>query len=176
MAVSAPSLTLHESLVDSLYAEALVLADEARGWFDRTRHEASASAFDDLPAGVERDPDSLFHWAGRHDPSLRIALSCESLRLSTRLMHIIAWLLTQRAIHAGELPAGSAGSATNRLGESPDCDLALLAQLPTAAQDLIEASLRLHERVRQIEEAQLTPVAPVPTPVHIMLDQLANRL
>lgn len=176
MAASANSLTLNESLVDSLYAEALILADEARSWFDRTRHEASASAFDDLPVGAERDPDSLFHWAGRHDPSLRIALSCESLRLSTRLMHIIAWLLTQRAIHAGELPAASAGFAHNRLGESPECDPALLAQMPDAARDLIESSLRLHERVRQLEEAQLAPAAPLLPPVHAMLDQLASRL
>ena len=175
MAVSANSLTLNESLIDSLYAEALVLADEARGWFDRTRYEASASAFDDLPAGVERDPDSLFHWAGRHDPSLRIALSCESLRLSTRLMHIIAWLLTQRAIYAGELPQISAAAPHNRLGESPECDPALLAQMPDAARALVEASLRLYERVAQIEQAQVVPVASAIPPVHAMLDQLASR-
>lgn len=176
MARLADSPTLTESLVDSLYAEALVLADEARSWFDRTRSEASASAFDDLPAGVERDPDSLFHWAGRHDPSLRIALSCESLRLSTRLMHVIAWLLTQRAVRAGEIPTASALAPHHRLGESPDCDPALLDQLPETARVLIEASLRLHERVRQIEAAQLTPEAPLLPPVHAMLDQLARRL
>ena len=56
MASSADSLTMTDSLVDSLYAEALVLADEARAWFDRTRREASASAYDDLPGGASSDP------------------------------------------------------------------------------------------------------------------------
>jgi regulator of CtrA degradation len=176
MALLANSQTLTESLVDSLYAEALVLADEARSWFDRTRSETSASAFDDLPTGVEPDPDSLFHWAGRHDPSLRIALSCESLRLSTRLMHVIAWLLSQRAIRAGEIPAESAWAPHHRLGVSPGCEPALLEQLPEAARTLIEASVRLYERARQIEEAQLAPAQPVLPPVHAMLDQLARRL
>lgn len=175
MASSADSLTMTDSLVDSLYAEALVLADEARAWFDRTRREASASAHDDLPGGASSDPDSLFHWAGRHDPSLRIALSCESLRLSTRLMHVIAWLLTQRAIRAGEIPAEAARVEHNRLGESPECDPALLSQLPYAARDLIGASLRLHERARQIEEARLAPVHAGPPPVHALFDRLASR-
>ena len=176
MASFANSLTMTESLVDSLYAEALVLADEARAWFDRTRRETDASAFDDLPAGQAIDPDSLFHWAGRHDPSLRIALSCESLRMSTRLMHVIAWLLTQRAIRAGELPADAAMAEHNRLGASPECDLALVAQLPETARDLIEASLRLHERVRQIEQSQLAPTPVVAPPVHAMLERLASSL
>lgn len=175
MASAANSLTLTETLVDSLYAEALVLADEARSWFDRTRRESEASAFDDLPQGAVQDPDSLFHWAGRHDPSLRIALSCESLRMSTRLMHVIAWLLTQRAIRAGEIPAASAAADHNRLGASPECDMALVAQLPHAARSLIEASLRLHERVRQIEAAQLAPQPVALPPVHAMLDRLAGR-
>ena len=175
MASVASALTLNESLIDSLYAEALVLADEARGWFDRTRGESEASAFDDLPDGVEPDEDSLFHWAGRHDPSLRIALSCESLRMSTRLMHVVAWLLMQRAVRAGEVSAESATAPHNRLGPSPDCDMALVDQLPLPARRLIEASLRLHDRVRQIEDARLAPPPVSAPPVHAMFDRLASQ-
>ena len=167
---------LNPSLIDSLYAEALVLADEARSWFDRTRGEGDLAGFDELPTDAVVDVDGLFHWAGRHDPSLRIALSCESLRMTTRLMHVIAWLLLQRAIRAGELPREAAAADHHRLGPSPDCDPGVIAQLPDAARRLIEASLRLHERVGQLETAQLAPPVVAQPAVHALFDQLATRL
>lgn len=167
---------INHALIDSLYAEALVLADESRAWFDRTRNETELSAYADLPdATAATDPDSLMLWAGRHDPSLRIALSCESLRMTTRLMHVIAWLLMRRALRAGELPPEAAASEHNRLGPSPDCDRAILAQLPEPAQRLIDTSLRLHDRVAQLEQALLETTPPLVPPVHAMLDQLRSQ-
>ena len=72
---------MHSRLVDSLYVEAMLLADEARGYFDNAgKHER----------------DGL-------DALGRVSFSCESLKVTTRLMHIIAWLLTQRAVQAGEI-------------------------------------------------------------------------
>ena len=71
---------LTPKLVDSLYVEAMVLADEARSYFD-------SAARDDR---MELDPVD------------RVGFSCESLKVTTRLMHVIAWLLTQRAVTAGE--------------------------------------------------------------------------
>ena len=70
-------------VIDSLYTEAMLLADEARSYFDD---------------------------AGRDDrlalePFVRVSFACESLKVTTRIMHIVAWLLTQRAIermHSGE--------------------------------------------------------------------------
>ena len=70
-------------LVDSLYVEAMLLADEARGYFDA----AGRADRDDLP------------------PLLRVGFSCESLRVTTRLMHVIAWLLVRRALASGEIGA-----------------------------------------------------------------------
>ena len=95
------SAELTPKLVDSLYVEAMVLADEARSYFD--------SAARDDRLGLE--------------PVDRVGFSCESLKVTTRLMHIIAWLLTQRAVTAGELtrrpggrdgPAAGAGSSQRR--------------------------------------------------------------
>ncbi|RYG75678.1 MAG: DUF1465 family protein, partial [Alphaproteobacteria bacterium] len=77
---------IHRKLIDSLYIEAMLLADEARGYFDEIGRE-------------ERDALEALN---------RVAFSCESLKVTTRLMHIIAWLLTQRAVDAGELAPGDA--------------------------------------------------------------------
>jgi regulator of CtrA degradation len=123
---------LHRRLVDSLYVEAMLLADEARAYFDeagRTEREAL-------------------------DPLIRVSFSCESLKVTTRLMHIIAWLLTQRAVDAGELRAQDALDPSRRLGDAPVTDAALLAILPDRARTLIEASTDLHRRVARLDAAQ----------------------
>ena len=174
---------LCQSLIDAFYAEALLLADEARAWFDRARGDGAAMAADLMVAtwspegGVEEDNDGgLLRWAGRNDPTLRIALSCESLRLTTRLMHIIAWLLMQRAIAAGELRADVAGHDNHRLGPSPDCDPAVLETLPRMAQRLVEASLRLYDRVAALEASLLDERQHMPPAVHGMMARIAAAL
>ncbi|WP_342454590.1 DUF1465 family protein [Sphingomonas sp. H160509] len=72
---------MQRRLIDALYSEAMLLADEARTYFDEAGR-------------VEREA---------LDPLIRVSFSCESLKVTTRLMHVIAWLLTQRAVQAGEL-------------------------------------------------------------------------
>lgn len=165
-------------LIDSLYAEALLLADEARDWFDRARH-GDARTDDDatVPSG-QNGEDVLATWSGRFDPALRIALSCESLRLTTRLMHIIAWLLLQRAAHAREIAVDVALADRNRLGASPAYDAELCACFPDGAQKLVRASLHLYERVRSAElhwrgEAAMGAAPPA---VHAMLADLETRI
>ncbi len=60
----------------------MLLADEARSYFD----------------DVGRDDRTSL------DPFARVGFACESLKVTTRIMHIVAWLLTQRAIESGEIP------------------------------------------------------------------------
>jgi len=72
------------AIVEALYTEALVLADEARAVFDLPTPS--------LPMGEEEERE-------------RVAMACEALRTTTRMMHAIAWLLNQRAYFAGELSA-----------------------------------------------------------------------
>ena len=132
MSRSPHDVRLHRRLIDSLYVEAMLLADEARAYFDeagRTEREAL-------------------------DPLIRVSFSCESLKVTTRLMHIIAWLLTQRAVDAGELRAQDALDPSRRLGDAPVTDAALLAILPDRARTLIEASTDLHRRVARLDAAQ----------------------
>ena len=91
-------------LVDSLYTEAMLLADEARAYFDRHGRE---------------ERESL-------DPLLRVGFSCESLKVTTRLMHVVAWLLTQRAVEAGEISRAHARKPARRLAGMGAADLARL--------------------------------------------------
>jgi regulator of CtrA degradation len=135
----------HESrmqrrLVDALYVEAMLLADEARGYFDE---------------GGRVDREAL-------DPLERVTFSCESLKVTTRLMHIIAWLLTQRAVSAGELRAREALDPSRRLGDAPVTDAAVLAVLPERARALIAASADLHRRIARLDVAQERDAAPSP--------------
>ena len=124
-------IQLTPKLIGSLYTEAMVLADEARSYFDRQGRE-------------ERD---------ELDPILRVGFSCESLKVTTRLMHIIAWLLTQRAVEAGELSPLQARAPTRRLGEAPVTDEALLPKLPEPARALIDSSRDLYARVQRLDES-----------------------
>src|ERR1700750_3401876 len=91
---------LTPKLIDGLYVEAMVLADEARSYFDTIGRDDRLSL----------------------DPIDRVGFSCESRKVPTRLMHVIAWLLTQRAVAAGELSRAQAGEAERRLGEAPQTD------------------------------------------------------
>lgn len=144
---------LQRHLIDTLYVEAMVLADEARTYFDE---------------GGRIDRDSL-------DPMSRVGFSCESLKVTTRLMHVIAWLLTQRAIDAGEMSARDALDPSRRLGPAPNSDHVLVASLPTAARDLINTSIDLFRRTERLD-AQQSAVGQIDSPVHAMLDRLAYSL
>ncbi len=140
---------IHRRLIDSLYTEAMLLADEARSYFDEDgRAEREAL-----------------------DPLIRVGFSCESLKVTTRLMHVIAWLLTQRAVDAGELKPREALDPARRLGNAPQFDADLVAALPIRARTLIEASANLHRRVGLLDRAQAVECGP--SPVHRLRDRLA---
>ena len=143
-------LQLTPRLVGSLYTEAMVLADEARAYFDRFGRD---------------ERDGL-------DPVLRVGFSCESLKVTTRLMHVIAWLLTQRAVDAGELRPRDALDPSRRLGEAPVSDFASVRPLPVRAQTLIEASADLHRRVARLDAAQGS-ASPPASAVRSMQERLA---
>ncbi len=142
---------IHRRLIDALYTEAMVLADEARAYFD----EAGRAERDAL------------------DPLIRVGFSCESLKVTTRLMHVIAWLLTQRAVDAGELKPREALDPTRRLGTAPSFDADLLDALPPRARALVASSADLHRRVGLLDGAQGV-AAGIVSPVHGLHDRIAQ--
>jgi regulator of CtrA degradation len=122
-------------LVDILYTEAMVLADEARGYFDEIGRP---------------ERESL----GPHE---RVSFSCESLKVTTRLMHVIAWLLTRKAIAAGEIRENERGADWRHLGRAAESDQAAIEALPPGARGIVEASIDLYARVQRIDQDMVAP-------------------
>jgi regulator of CtrA degradation len=145
---------LTAKLIASLYTEAMLLADEARSYFDQSGRT---------------DRDSLA-------PIDRVGFSCESLKVTTRLMHVIAWLLTQRAVEAGELSRSQSRRPARRLGDAPDSDEAMLARLPESALSLVHASRDLYARVRRLDEAGGLGPEPQASPARSLMSRLERSL
>ncbi|QQV76224.1 DUF1465 family protein [Sphingomonas aliaeris] len=145
---------MHRRLIDTLYVDAMVLADEARSYFDEAGR-------------LEREA---------LDPMARVSFSCESLKVTTRLMHIIAWLLTQRAVDAGELRAADALDPSRRLGPAPVSEAHAVSSMPTQARALITASAELYRRVARLDDSQADegPSGALMSPVQSMHARLAS--
>ena len=150
---SRPEVRITSRLVDSLYTEAMLLADEARSYFDD---------------------------AGRDDrltlePFERVSFACESLKVTTRIMHIVAWLLTQRAIETGEIPGQEGRRPERRLGHAQQSDPDAVAKLPPAAQRLVAASSDLYARIKRIDEGVVTD-EPAASPARALMGRLERGL
>jgi regulator of CtrA degradation len=141
---------LTQRLVDSLYVEAMVLADEVRSYFDQNGRA---------------DRDALA-------PLLRVGFSCESLRVTTQLMHIIAWLLTRRAVAAGEISEEQAAAPERRLGRSQSGDPVMMEGLPDQARQIILATGDLYARVLRLDE-EIDRPALLHSPARSLMDRLA---
>jgi regulator of CtrA degradation len=148
-----PHVRVTSRLIDSLYTEAMLLADEARSYFD--------------DAG--RDERSML------EPSARVGFACESLKVTTRIMHIVAWLLTQRAIESGEIPLRDGRRPERRLGHAQDSDPGIVEQLPPSARQLIQASAELYARVKRIDEGTLETEVPQ-SPARALMGRLERGL
>ncbi|MFM9851420.1 MAG: DUF1465 family protein [Sphingomonadaceae bacterium] len=140
---------LTSRVINSLYTETMVLADEARSYFDNFG---------------QFDRDHL-------TPMQRVSFSCESLKVTTRLMHVIAWLLTQRSLASGEFDPTESLSPTLRLGDAAPSDDATLEGLPADARALIESSTDLYARVRRLD-GDIASVAPSANPARSLQKQL----
>ena len=151
--ISSPQARITSRLIDSLYTEAMLLADEARAYFDE--------------AG--RDERSTL------EPFARVGFACESLKVTTRIMHIVAWLLTQRAIESGEIEGREGHRPERRLGNAQDTDPVVIGTLPPSAQKLINSSIDLYARVKRLDEGGLETEAPQ-SPARALMGRLERGL
>jgi regulator of CtrA degradation len=148
-----PEVRITPRLVDSFYTEAMLLADEARSYFD--------DAARDERAGL--------------DPFVRVNFACESLKVTTRIMHIVAWLLTQRAIESGEIPFREGRRPERRLGHAQESDPEVVARLPEEAKRLVAVSSDLYSRVKRLDEGSVTEEPPV-SPARALMGRLERGL
>jgi regulator of CtrA degradation len=85
----------------------------------------------------------------------RLVVNCEALRLTSRLTHIMAWLLIQKAVHAGEISAAEAAGTDHRLAGQSVCRERQVfrdVSMPPALQMLLERSYQLYTRVERLDE------------------------
>jgi regulator of CtrA degradation len=88
-------------------------------------------------------------------PADRLLLCCETMRLTARLTHVMAWLLAQRAVHAGEITLADAASEPYSLGGRTTC-LEVTPGIDEVGDDwlnaLLDRSRRLYVRVARLDD------------------------
>ena len=82
-----------------------------------------------------------------------LAYAAESMRLTTRLMQVASWLLVQRAVREGDMPAHAACEDRYRLAAEDVCRSTGEGAegLPSELVLLLDRSERLYERVRHLD-------------------------
>ncbi|MDQ3140237.1 MAG: DUF1465 family protein [Pseudomonadota bacterium] len=148
-----PQARITPRLIDSLYTEAMLLADEARAYFDE--------------AG--RDERQML------EPFARVGFACESLKVTTRIMHIVAWLLTQRAVECGEIHPIDGRRPERRLGHANESDPLVVGQLPATAQRLVTSSVELYSRVARLDQGAID-AEPAQSPARALMGRLERDL
>ncbi len=146
---------LSPTIVEALYNEALQLADDARAAFDLSGRLTRGAEDEDLA---------------------RIALSCEALRTTTRMMHAIAWLLNQRAYFAGELSEFQLrrhGRLPSRQTEAPGPQL---GALPAELIELSERTRRFYARIERLDAAWQRRFEMYPAAIHRLRDRLGQAV
>ncbi len=121
---------LSRPIIEALYSEALILADEVRAVF----------------ALGTREPEI------GEDSVVRLALSTEGLKTTTRMMHVLASLLNQRAFFSGELSENQVRNHGTLPADRPSDPAALDALEPETCA-LIAETQALHKRIARLDEA-----------------------
>lgn len=122
--------SLSRPIIEALYGEALVLADDVRAVF----------------ALGAKDPSDA------EDTVVRLALSTEGLKTTTRVMHVLAWLLNQRAYFSGELSENQVRKHGALPPDRPSDETQLVYLEPETCA-LIAETERLHRRISRLDEA-----------------------
>lgn len=148
-----PPTDLNHKVVEDLYCEALMLADEVRSIFDLTPVRE---------AGDEAD-------------RLRLLLSVEGLRTTTRVMHVLAWLLNHRAFYAGELSEFQL-RRHSRLPPDRPPEHANLELIEPETRQLILRSQAMHQRIARLDAQWRERYEMQPTAVLRLREQLSQAI
>jgi regulator of CtrA degradation len=151
----AQTADLSPTIVEALYSEALELADEVRMAFDLSGRLTATGEDEDLA---------------------RVALSCEALRTTTRMMHAIAWLLNQRAYLAGELSEFQLRRHGRLPRPKPGDGQEQLDLLGSALAELIERTRRFYARVERLDQAWHTRFEMEPGAIHRLRERLGRSV
>ena len=153
--IMAEPADLSPTIIESLYCDALVLADEARAAFDLS---------------------GRLDIVGEDEDLARVALSCEALRTTTRMMHAIAWLLNQRAHFAGEISEFQLRHHGRLPTAQPESKPEQLDMLGWQTQELIRRTERFHARIARLDKAWRDRFAMHPSAIHRLRDRIGREM
>lgn len=129
------------------------MSDNTVAFFDSTFEEALAltrEARDYLTHGEPRQREHM-------TPNDRMLASCESMRLTSRLTQVMAWLLVQKAVHAGEMTREEARAPEFRLNGKSVCEETkppVEGELQPRLAELLQRSHSLYQRVARLDALQ----------------------
>lgn len=129
----------HPVFFTRTYDEAMLLMVEARNY---------------LAFCERRERDRLGAMVG-------LRMSCEAMRVTSRLTQVMAWLMMQRAVHTGEVSAEQALADECRLSGAEVCLDETYARddtLPNGLRSLMSRSYLLYVRVARLEEMMVSRV------------------
>ena len=135
------TIAINPRIIEGLYCEALVLSDEVRETFDLSRREMALLTEDD---------------------AARVALTCEALRTTTRMMHALAWLLNHRAFCMGELSEFQLRRNSRLSPEYQQAEPSRIAVLKPEILALIATTERFYARLVRLDRDwhRFDPAAP----------------
>jgi len=123
---------MNPRIIEGLYCEALVLSDEVRAAFDLSGRLTAVATNED---------------------AARVALSCEALRTTTRMMHAVAWLLNHRAYFMGELSAFQLRRYGRLAPDFPAAEPERLRLLAPHLRDLMAATEHFYARLLRLDRS-----------------------
>jgi regulator of CtrA degradation len=144
--------SLSRPIIEALYDESLILADDVRAVFA-------------LGAGQD---------LGIADDATRLALSSEGLKATTRMMHVLAWLLNHRAFLSGEMTVDQ----LRRHGRLPEDRLPTekdMLRLEPPTRELVNETVKLHQRILRLDKAWRDDFVLRPG-VHVMHEHLDRSI
>ena len=121
-----------DSLTNKNYNEAMELLVEARLYLSRNRFNLDMIS----------------------DPIDRLIYCRESTRLTTRLTHVIGWLMTQKAVNAGEITWNEAMTTYQSLENEKICNESMKqdeAELPNELMGLLQRSEDMFSRISRLD-------------------------
>lgn len=109
--------------------------------------------------GLVEEAASYLDGPGREQAKLlprmaALAYAAESMRVTTRLMQVAAWLLVQKAVFEGEMTQEDAAQDKYRLGGQSVARSKPMSgseDLPDELRALMEKSVRIYERIERLD-------------------------
>ncbi|WP_445681143.1 DUF1465 family protein [Radicibacter daui] len=143
------------------YDEAFDLLVEARNYMAHHRSFPGSSGSSYPLAPASSRPHLVASDGARpaapasEESGRRLRTSCESMRITCRLTQVMAWLLAQRAVFAGEIEFDLEVAEFYALGAEGVClenALEELEDMPGGLRSLLERSYQLYVRIKRLDE------------------------